>query len=194
MLHVLLRARRQSLRTLALSLALAPAIAINAQTPAVRMAATAPTAPYSFHVTVTGHGQPMLLIPGLMSDGSVWDGLVARYRDRYELHVLTLPGFAGVPPLAADAPFLVTVRDEIIHYVREHRLVRPVLVGHSLGGFLAFSIAATDPTAVGPIVSVDGVPFLSALTDPAATSTSTHAMAERMQLLYKPGSVARRPS
>lgn len=139
---------------------------------------------YSFRVVVAGHGPPMILIPGLMADGAVWDALVARYRDRYELHVLTLPGFAGVAPLASGTPLLATVRDDVMRYVREHRLHQPVVVGHSLGGFLAFAIAAANPELVGPIVAVDGVPFLNALTDTAATIASTRLMAEQMRTIY----------
>ena len=139
---------------------------------------------YSFRAVVAGHGPPMILIPGLMADGAVWDAFVARYRDRYEMHVLTLPGFAGVEPLAPGTSLLANVRDDVVRYLREHNLHRPVLVGHSLGGFLAFAIAAANPELVGPIVSVDGVPFLNALTDPTATTATTRGMAEQMRTVY----------
>jgi pimeloyl-ACP methyl ester carboxylesterase len=85
---------------------------------------------------------------------------------------------------AIAAPILPRVRDEIIEYIRARHLDRPVLVGHSLGGFLAMWIAATAPDLVGPIVSVDGVPFLSALGDPAATPDSVRPQAEQMRALY----------
>ena len=48
-----------------------------------------------FQVKVTGHGQPMILIPGLSCPGEVWDGAVAHYKDHYQLHVISLAGFAG---------------------------------------------------------------------------------------------------
>ncbi|MEO8623946.1 MAG: alpha/beta hydrolase [bacterium] len=126
----------------------------------------------------------MILIPGLMADGAVWDDMVARYRSQYEMHVLTLPGFAGVPPLAAGTPLLATVRDDIARYVRDRKLLKPVIVGHSLGGFLAFSFAASNPELAGHIVAVDGVPFLSALMDTTATTASALGMAERMRTIY----------
>src|ERR1017187_7047193 len=43
--------------------------------------ATASMAQEPFQVKVTGHGQPMILIPGLSSSGEVWDTTVARYKD-----------------------------------------------------------------------------------------------------------------
>lgn len=144
--------------------------------------AAAQTAHPSFSVTVTGQGPAVVLIPGLLSTGEVWDTTVARYKDRHTLHVLTLAGFGGPAPVGA--PFLARVRDEIITYVREQRLQRPVIVGHSLGGFLGFWIAATAPDLVGGLVAVDGVPFLPGLGNPAATADSARAQAEQLKALY----------
>jgi N-formylmaleamate deformylase len=117
------------------------------------------TGPRSFHVAVSGHGQPMILIPGLASSADTWTGTVARYRDRYECHVLTLAGFAGTPPIAE--PLLATVRAELAAYIRDRHLDRPIVIGHSLGGTVAFALAADHPDLVGPIVIVDMVPFLA---------------------------------
>ena len=144
--------------------------------------AAAQSAHPSFDVTVTGRGPAIVLIPGLMSTGEVWNTTVERYKDRYTLHVLTLAGFGGPPPV--DAPFLSRVRDEVIGYMREANMQKPIVIGHSLGGFLAFWIAATAPDLVGGIVAVDGVPFLPALGNPAATADSTTAQAAQIKGLY----------
>jgi N-formylmaleamate deformylase len=138
--------------------------------------------PPSFAVRVEGTGPPMILIPGFLSGGDVWEDVVAAYRGRYRCHVLTLPGFASQP--AIEAPVLPRVRDEIIAYLRKRSLDRPVLVGHSLGGFLALWIAATAPELVGPVISVDGVPFLAGLQNPAATPEAVRAQAAQMAALY----------
>ena len=136
----------------------------------------------SFTVARIGQGRPMILIPGLQSSGDVWSGTVTHFKDRYECHVLTLAGFAGQP--AVPPPFLQTVRDDVLRYIEEKKLDRPVIVGHSLGGFLAFWIAATAPDAVGPLVAVDGVPFLPALMNPSATAESGAPQADSIRKLY----------
>ena len=136
----------------------------------------------AFHVTVAGSGPPVLLVPGLATTGEVWDPTVARLQDRYELHVLTLAGFGG--PDALGEPFLPRVASGIVEYVDERRLERPVLVGHSLGGFLAFLAASEAPGAFGGVVAVDGVPFLPALANPAATPESHTEQAAAMRRLY----------
>jgi pimeloyl-ACP methyl ester carboxylesterase len=86
-------------------------------------------------------------------------------------------------------PFLQTVRDDVLRYIEEKKLDHPVIVGHSLGGFLAFWIAATAPDAVGPLVAVDDIPFLPALMDPSATAQSSAPQADSIRKLY--GSITR---
>jgi pimeloyl-ACP methyl ester carboxylesterase len=127
----------------------------------------AATAQTSFQVKVTGHGQPMILIPGLASSGETWDSTVARYQDRYECHVLTLAGFAGVPRI--PAPMLDQVRDDLAAYIRDKKLVKPVIVGHSLGGFLALDIASKYPDLSGKLIIVDAYPSLATVYRPEIT-------------------------
>jgi len=139
-----------------------------------------------FVVKVTGVGPPVIFIPGLASAGEVWDGVVADSRETHACHVLTLAGFAGEPPIAA--PVLPQVREALARYIVDHQLTRPVIVGHSLGGFLALDLAATHPELVGPMLIVDGLPFLPAATDPRATPDSVRPQADalRRQLISTP--------
>ncbi len=121
----------------------------------------------------------MILIPGLACSGDVWAGTVEHFSSRYQLHILTLAGFAGQP--AIPPPFLATVRDDLIAYIEAQHLDHPVLVGHSLGGFLSFWVAATAPTRVGPVIAVDGVPYLSALYRADATVARSRQFAEQLR-------------
>lgn len=133
-----------------------------------------------YHSEVRGEGRPVYLIPGLASPGSVWNDLAARLRDQgYQTRVLTLAGFAGQPPLEGDA-FLPEVRDALAAEIERLDGPKPVVVGHSLGGFMAFWLAATIPDSVAGIVAVDGVPYLGALTNPDATSASMAAQARQI--------------
>ena len=145
--------------------------------------AWATTLPRSFAVEVTGKGRPMILIPGLASSGKTWDSTVAHYKDKYECHVLTLAGFAGQPPIQSDS-FLQTVRDDIITYIRDNKLQKPVIVGHSLGGLVALWIAEQAPDLVGPLVIVDSLPFLGGITSDTATSESVKPIADQIRKMY----------
>src|SRR5205807_9133314 len=83
-----------------------------------------------FGVRIVGHGRPMILIPGLACSGEVWDATVDHFKDRYECHILTLAGFAGQPPV--QGPWLQTVANGLADYIRQKKLDRPVIVGHSI--------------------------------------------------------------
>jgi len=124
----------------------------------------------AFQVKVSGHGQPMILIPGLACPGAVWDATVAHFSGRYECHVLSLAGFAGAPAQSAAGPFLEEMREELVGYIRRGKLDHPIIVGHSLGGFLALDLAANHPDLVGRLVIVDSLPFLMGIMKPGATA------------------------
>jgi pimeloyl-ACP methyl ester carboxylesterase len=115
--------------------------------------------PRSFHVRVHGHGRPVIFIPGLGCPGAMWDDTVARLGDNIEAHVLTLAGFAGEKPV--KPPLAATVRRELVRYIRSHKLDHPIIVGHSMGGFIAYWLAETAPTLIGGVVVVDAGPSLA---------------------------------
>jgi pimeloyl-ACP methyl ester carboxylesterase len=125
--------------------------------PAKPVAAFVPT---SFGVEVSGTGRPVILIPGLGCPGSIWKDTVAHLAPTAQTHVLTLAGFAGRPPI--DKPLIATVRAELAIYIRDRHLDHPVVIGHSLGGFLTYWLAASEPDLVGPVIAVDAVPAIGA--------------------------------
>jgi pimeloyl-ACP methyl ester carboxylesterase len=132
-----------------------------------------------FQVKVTGHGQPMILIPGLSSGGETWDTTVARYKENFECHVVTVAGFVGVPRV--PSPMLEKVRDGLAAYIRKNKLDHPVIVGHSLGGFLALDLAAKYPDLPGKLVIVDAYPFMAGIADPEATPAKAKEAAAQMR-------------
>lgn len=132
-------------------------------------------------VQVTGEGQPLILIPGLTCDLSVWNATIEKYQANYECHAFTLPGFAGNPAINFNEEYLNTVKGLILEYISENKLENPVIVGHSLGGFMAMLIAKDQPKLFSQIVIVDSLPFLTAIQVPAATAESAKPFAENMR-------------
>jgi N-formylmaleamate deformylase len=142
--------------------------------------ATAATTP-SFKVDVVGKGkQAMIFIPGLTCPGEVWSETVAHYQKNYTCYILSLPGFAGTAPVETEN-YLQTMRDEIIRYIKENKLKKPIIVGHSLGGFLALWIGITEPTLISTQLIIDALPFSGAVQNPNATAESAKPMAENMR-------------
>ena len=171
----------------ALSLIGGVAPAVVAAPRAAMAVADNPAAHPTFTVKVVGKGQPMLLIPGLNCPGGVWDETVARYQKQYQCHVVSLAGFAGVAPSTVADPHLAVVRDQLLAYVKNQKLNRPVVVGHSLGGFLALWMSSTQPTALGPLLIVDSLPFITAIQNPATTAEMAKPQAAAMRNQMKQG-------
>jgi N-formylmaleamate deformylase len=145
---------------------------------------TARAAGYSaFQVTVTGKGQPMILIPGATCSGHEWDQTVARYASRYECHVLTLAGYAGTAPLPGG-PYLATMQQQLQQYIADKRLKDVILVGHSIGGFLSLCIAAGMKAHLQKVIVVDALPFFAAVSNPNAADTINTVMAEQSLARY----------
>jgi len=135
-----------------------------------------------FHIQTEGEGRPVYLIPGLASPGSVWDDLGAHLRRQgYQTRTLTLAGFAGQPSLETEY-FLPTVRDALAVELAISNNAKPIIIGHSLGGFLAFWLAVTEPDSIAGFVAIDAVPYLGALADPSATPETNAVQAEQMAI------------
>jgi len=131
-------------------------------------------------VKVVGKGEPLLFIPGYSCSMDVWKEVIPIYQDRYECHVVTLPGFAeNKQMLASD--FLSTVRDELISYIQDKKLQKPVIIGHSMGGFMGLYISASAPDLLKGVVVVDGLPYFSAMMNPTITKEMALANAKMMQ-------------
>ena len=100
---------------------------------------------------------------------------------RAETHALTLPGFAGRPPI--EGPILPRVVRDLARYLREHQLRGAIVVGHMFGAAVAYSLAVEEPDLVGGIVAIDLLPCQSALGEPdepraraLAEARETHRM------------------
>lgn len=131
--------------------------------------------PTAFTVEVHGEGRPVIFIPGLGCPGDVWRDTVAHLPADIQAHVLTLSGFAGTKPI--KPPLAAKTRKELVRYIRSNHLKDPIIVGHSLGGFIAYWLAATAPDVVGGIVVVDAGPAYLADDEAARLLRNTWAQA-----------------
>jgi pimeloyl-ACP methyl ester carboxylesterase len=120
---------------------------------------------YSFSITKSGEGKQILIfIPGFACSGEVWDETVENLKNNYTCYVLTMAGFSGIAP--EDNPSFEHWKKQIAGFIKQEKIEKPILIGHSMGGGLALAIASDFPDLCSKIVVVDALPCLMALTNP----------------------------
>ena len=128
--------------------------------------------PTRFSVEVVGRGPDVILIPGLTSGRDVWRA-TALALPGFRYHLIQVSGFAGEPARGNRAgPVVAPIAEEIARYIADRHLVRPAIIGHSMGGTLAMMIAARHPELVGRLMVVDIYPQPAGLFGGSAQSMS----------------------
>ncbi|HEV2081773.1 MAG TPA: alpha/beta hydrolase [Brevundimonas sp.] len=128
-------------------------------------------------VEVSGQGPDVILIPGYGSSREVWRPLAQRLSATHRVHLVQLAGFAGEPWTHGDGALLTPAVEAVAGYIETRGLRKPAVIGHSMGGLSALLLAQTRPDLVGRIMSVDSLPFFSALFGPTATVESARPFA-----------------
>jgi len=183
MLHLRHFVGRSTLRVLLLasaSFAVAGGVVLATQAdaaPAVQVSSA--FASDRLSVEVVGRGPDVILIPGFASSREVWRAEAERLKATHRVHLVQLAGFAGEPWTQGDGAFVEPAVEELARYVREAGLARPAVIGHSMGGMSAVMLAQRHPDLVGRVMSVDSLPFFSALYGPTATAESARPFADQ---------------
>jgi pimeloyl-ACP methyl ester carboxylesterase len=100
-------------------------------------------------------GRSIVFIPALFCGSWQWNAQINDLSDRYDVLVVTLPGFDARPAIAGDA-LMQRAAASLHHLIVAHDLRRPVVVGHSLGGTLAVYFAEHYPHDATSVVTVEG--------------------------------------
>lgn len=121
--------------------------------------------PYPFDIKKSGQGkQSVIFIPGFASSGEVWNETKSIYEKDFTCYTFTMAGFAGVNP-QPNASF-TNWENGIASYIKENKIVKPIIIGHSMGGALALAIASDYPELVKKIIVIDALPCIAALMNP----------------------------
>lgn len=112
------------------------------------------------------HGRAVILIPGLECGAWVWQQTIADLEKDHVVYAVTLAGFDGTPPPARMTGLGDQASASLLQLIEQHRLDKPVLVGHSLGGALALRFAGEHAELIAGAVSVDATPIMPGMDQP----------------------------
>ncbi|HET9073011.1 MAG TPA: alpha/beta fold hydrolase [Solirubrobacteraceae bacterium] len=105
-------------------------------------------------VAQVGSGAPLVLIHGIATDSRIWTTVVPELARGRRVITVDLPGFGGSAPVGEGFD-LDTVAAAIVAGLHAEGVTgRYDLVGHSLGGGVAITLAAAHPDVVRRLVLV----------------------------------------
>mgnify|MGYP000601192451 CR=1 FL=1 len=136
---------------------------------------------------VLGQGQAILLMPGFVSDERVWQPLAKALAKNYQVHQLSIAGFGKNPACEQAKTIYPQVIAELKQYVSKTELERPIFVGHSMGGLIAFELALSDTLPLVAAISIDGLPFIGPIFTRTNDTTveDLNYQAKSIQQLYQ---------
>lgn len=114
------------------------------------------------HTVRRGDGAPIVFVHGMGTSAATWERCMDLLADRYTVVAVDLLGH-GDSPVPEDPREYTRDRaladlDDVLADLTSHGGPAPVLVGHSLGGYLALAHAATRPGALRGIVVLNTGP------------------------------------
>jgi len=113
------------------------------------------------HVEESGTGPAILCLHGVGGCGAWFTGLARRLEDRFRVLSLDLPG-TGMNR-EGFAPYSIERCAQVLAEYLEKREAGPVAVlGHSMGAILGLHLAAAVPARLRALISVGGLPSITA--------------------------------
>ena len=103
-----------------------------------------------------GAGPPVVVLHGLFGSARNWAGAAKRLASGHRVLVLDLPNHGDSP--WTDSVDYPQMADRVRAFITDHGLGRPAVLGHSMGGKVAMTLALEDGDSVGALVVVDIAP------------------------------------
>lgn len=101
----------------------------------------------------TGHGQPLILIHTIRTQLDYFAGVIPQLANHFTVYAIDLPGhgYSSIDSKATyDEPYF---RNALIAFIEKLDLKEVTLVGESIGGVLALTIASQLPDRIKQVVS-----------------------------------------
>jgi pimeloyl-ACP methyl ester carboxylesterase len=135
------------------------------------------------NVVLTGDesAPPLVLLHGLAERCQVFDWLAPLLAPHLRLVAIDLPGFGASPPLPGGGFDLGEVCRQVEAAIAELGLVRPALLGHSLGGGVAVRYAAERPGTLRALALIAPAGLIATgAVRPSWRRPRTHAVGRRI--------------
>lgn len=105
-----------------------------------------------------GKGYPIVLIHGFCETHEIWYGLAKGLSQKFEVFSIDLPGFGSSPALSS--PFSINeVAQSVFDWIVQQKIQKPIVIGHSLGGYVALAIGKNRSEKLAGLVLMQSTAF-----------------------------------
>jgi pimeloyl-ACP methyl ester carboxylesterase len=103
-----------------------------------------------------GNGQPLIILHGLFGSSDNWLPQAKLLSSNYKVYLVDQRNHGQSPH--NDAFDYDAMVNDLHEFIEEHKLVNPVILGHSMGGKAAMNFALTHPEKLEKLIVVDIAP------------------------------------
>ncbi len=91
-----------------------------------------------------GKGYPVILIHGFCETHEIWSDFTKLLFKKFQIFIIDLPGFGNSP--LVKTPFSIEdIASQVDERITEEKIDKPIVIGHSLGGYVTLAMAAKHP-------------------------------------------------
>lgn len=115
----------------------------------------------AYHVEVVGQGEPLLLLHGFTGNVDTWSFLVPMLREHYQLIMVDIIGHGQTDsPTEVQAYAIEQVAADLVSILEKLDVSTAYVLGYSMGGRLALSLASLYPHFVRSLLLESASPGL----------------------------------
>ena len=104
----------------------------------------------------SGQGDPLIILHGLFGSSDNWYSLAKVFAERFQVFLVDQRNH-GQSPHSNEFDYKLLTED-ILEFIREHGIKKPIIMGHSMGGKAAMNFAVRYPDQLSNLIVVDIVP------------------------------------
>src|SRR6218665_1496259 len=108
------------------------------------------------HFTSMGQGQPLLILHGLLCASDNWQSIGKMLSERFALYLIDQRNHVRTPHSQELNYRMLTV--DFAEFIAVHKIEKPVLLGHSMGGKTVMNFALSRPATPDKIIVADIMP------------------------------------
>lgn len=103
-----------------------------------------------------GQGKPLIILHGLLGSSDNWHSLGKVFAETFSVYMIDQRNH-GQSPHSDEFNYKLLTED-LEEFVRENKIEKPHIIGHSMGGKTAMNFAVKNPKSVDRLIVVDIVP------------------------------------